>query len=168
MNELLSEIERELPQLRRFARSLTRDGEAADDLVHDCVARALAGRAGKRPGTSTRAWLYTILRNLHVDGLRRHKTRGETVPLDGLELGDDADVLQQVYVRQVLDAVDTLTPEHREVLVLAAVEGLSYAEIAAVVGIPLGTVMSRLSRARENLTARLARPQAAPQLTRIK
>lgn len=168
MNDLVSDIERELPRLRRFAHALTRDRELADDLVQDCIERALARRVTKRAGTSTRAWLYTILRNLHIDHIRRNRNRGIDIELSDDMFGEHETALDRVYVNEVLAALNTLTFDHREVLILAAVEGLSYTEIAAVVDVPLGTVMSRLSRARDALTATLEGPRGRHHLTRIK
>ncbi|CAG2154845.1 ECF RNA polymerase sigma factor EcfG [Cupriavidus yeoncheonensis] len=141
-----------LPQLRRYARALTGDAAWADDLVQDTVERALGRTSLLRAHSNTRTWLMTILRHLYIDQLRKRR-----------ELALDADdpVWQRLEARDgevdellLLDvqrALYRLPLEQREVLLLVALEQLSYQEAAAILRVPVGTVMSRLSRAREHL-----------------
>lgn len=158
-----------LPRLRRYARALLGDRDGADDLVQDTLERGWDKLASWRRGSDMRAWLFGIMHNLHVDGLRRLALAtvaldDEAAPLapsaepstphrDGLELRDMATALQ------------LLPAEQREVLLLVALEELSYDEVASALNIPRGTVMSRLSRGRERLRLRLlmlGQPVAAP------
>lgn len=152
------DIEREIPFLRRYAYALTRNGDDADDLVHDCVARALSRWHLKRADGSVRAWLYRILTNLFLSD-RRRAARRRNVPLDteGPEQAVAAPQEVQVELSQVMDAIGTLSEERRAVLLLVAVEDFSYEEAARVLDIPLGTVMSRLSRARNDLRQAMAK-----------
>ena len=139
-----------LPALLRFARSLTRDPSIADDLVQDTVVRALERQHQFDEQRSYRAWLLTLTHNLFVDGWRRTRVRQRAHP----ELEARAAIQSQpnqehsAILRDTLRAFDTLPQEQRAVLHLVVVEGSSYAEAAGVLGIPVGTVMSRLSRAR--------------------
>lgn len=169
MSDFLTEMESAIPALRRFARALVRDVDGADDLVQSTLERAIRNRSHWRGDGSLNAWLFTILRNLHRNELRRLRRRPAHSPIDG-ELNEPAhpeEQIDRVYVGEVLTALDTLSEDHQEILLLAAVEGLSYREISAVAGIPIGTVMSRLSRARDALAGRLEAGGSMP-LRRIK
>ena len=153
MQDMVDEIEPLIPALRRYARSLTWDRAAADDLVQDCLERAVSRWHQKRDG-SVRAWLFTILHNVAVNQFRRPSARRGHVPLD--QAGEDsfgAAATQEHHVmyRDVLKKLAKLPEELRDILLLVGVEDLSYAEAAKVLDIPVGTVMSRLSRARERL-----------------
>jgi RNA polymerase sigma-70 factor (ECF subfamily) len=145
-------LERQIPALRRFAWALTRDDEAADDLVQDCLERALTRWSLRRPDVDPRPWLFTILRNLHVDGLRRRRGRGAEV-----EWSEDTDVATSdgvdgaLELRDTLAALDLLPEEQKTLLLLVGVEDLSYQEAARVLDLPVGTVMSRLARGRKRL-----------------
>ena len=139
-----------IPRLRRYARALVSDRAAADDLVQDTLERAWAKLHLYRRGTDLRAWLFTVMHNVHVNRVRA------TRPTDPLE--DDMPELAQratqddaLVVRDLDRAISTLPVAQREVLLLVALEDLSYEETARVLGIPIGTVMSRLARAREKL-----------------
>lgn len=141
-----------LPNLRRFAISLCRSPDIADDLVQITVERAFAGRAGFDPKTRLDAWLFRILRNAWIDMVRRRKTRGTEIDIadapdarsvDGEKTTENALMLQSARV-----AIDQLSPDQRDVIVLICVEELTYKEAAEVLEIPIGTVMSRLARAR--------------------
>ncbi|WP_426168032.1 RNA polymerase sigma factor [Pseudoduganella sp. R-32] len=137
-----------LPRLRRYARALTGDSARADDLVQDTVERGWERIAQWRPDGDLRAWLFGIMHNLHVDQVRRS-------PPPAVEL-DDADLpaappTAGLDLRDLERALQQLPPAQREVLLLVALEEMRYEEVAATLDIPLGTVMSRLSRARENL-----------------
>jgi RNA polymerase sigma-70 factor (ECF subfamily) len=147
-------VEAEIPRLRRFARYLGREPDVADDLVQECLTRAVAHIDSWRPGTNLRAWLFTILRNCHISEARR---QSRNPAIDGVEVADSPAVAtpggQEAYVamQELRRAYATLSAEHREVLLLVAVEGMAYEEAASVLEVPVGTVRSRLSRARQAL-----------------
>lgn len=147
-----------IPRMRRYARVLTGDPTRADDLVQEALARAWEKRRLWAAGTDLRAWLFTVMHNVFVNqrALARHERNH--VSLDADDEGADAwqipvRPMQQTRVElsELMQHVGRLPPDQREVLVLAAVEEMRYEEIAAVLNIPVGTVMSRLSRAREKL-----------------
>lgn len=150
-----------IPRLRRYARALMGERAAADDLVQDTLERGWDRLASWRRGSDMRAWLFAIMHNLHVDQLRRPALA--TVALD-----EDAPQPEQApattgVLRDIETALQLLPPEQRAVLLLVAVEEMSYEEAATALGIPPGTVMSRLSRGRERLRAlMLGQPVAAP------
>ena len=145
-----------LPQLRRYARALTGDRAWADDLVQDTAERALARWTAFRPDTNLRAWLLTILRHLYIDQLRVRReiaVDDESAPWRNLEAPHGE--VDGLVLRDVQRALYYLPVEQREVLLLVGVEELTYQEAAAALGVPVGTVMSRLSRAREHMRALL-------------
>lgn len=157
-----------IPRLRRYARALTGDRTRADDLVQDTLERGSAKLSLWRPETDLRAWLFTIMHNCFINQLRR----GRGAVLLALDDVDEPATTQNapdegLVVHDLLAAVARLKPEHREVLLLVAIEQLRYEEVAKVLAIPIGTVMSRLSRAREQLRAALD-AEAAPVVRRIK
>ena len=144
-----------LPRLRRFAISLTRSRDLADDLVQAACEKAWASRTSFVPGTRLDAWLFRILRNTWIDRARRASTEGPTVDID-----DAYDLVGQngrdrtehrLMLAATAKAIAGLPDDYREVLVLVCVEDLSYREAAEVLGVPIGTVMSRLARARAKL-----------------
>ncbi len=144
----------ELPYLRRFARALCGDAALADDLVQDCVERALIKQHLYDASRPLRAWLYAILRNIHVSQWRKASLGGVQKPLEDMEKFEGAvapEQEQNLSVATITQALDMLPLQQREVLVLVALEELSYKEAADITGVPIGTVMSRLSRARESL-----------------
>ena len=144
----------EVSPLRRFARALTGDPSLADDLVQDCVERALAKSHLYDPTRPLRAWLYAVLRNLYISGLRRTGRSSVVKTVEDLIDGEDAVPPEQEHglaAGSVTEALDRLSPQHREVIVLVALEEMSYRDVAEILGVPVGTVMSRLSRAREHL-----------------
>ncbi|SDH71025.1 sigma-70 family RNA polymerase sigma factor [Paraburkholderia phenazinium] len=141
-----------LPQLRRYARALTGDPAWADDLVQDTAERALARWAAFRPNSNLRAWLLTILRHLYIDQLRVRReiaVDDESAPWHTLEAPHGE--VDGLVLRDLQRALYCLPLEQREVLLLVCVEELTYQEASIALGVPLGTVMSRLSRAREHL-----------------
>ena len=148
-----SELLAQVPRLRRYARALSGRGGEADDLVQDCLERAWRRMGYWRPGSDMRAWLFTIMHNLHVNQVRRAIRSRETVPLDpDLDGGVSAPGQESSRLLAELDrGLETLPPDQREVLLLVALEGLTYEEVAEVLSIPIGTVMSRLYRARERM-----------------
>ena len=147
-----------IPRLRRYARVLTGDAARADDLVQETLARGWEKRRLWAAGTDLRAWLFTIMHNVFVNQRATSMREAQNVSLDAESDSGAAWQLpvrapQQAHVElmEVLRELRRLPPEQREVLVLAAIEELRYEEIAVVLSIPVGTVMSRLSRAREKL-----------------
>lgn len=159
-----------LPNLRRFAISLCRSRELADDLVQAACERALASAAGFQQGTRFDAWMFRILRNLWIDDARRKKTAGPQEDIDAHhELAggsSEREAEARLTLKSVAEAIDELSGKQREVLLLVCVEELSYREAADVLGVPIGTVMSRLARARRNL-AEAAGISAPPERSAI-
>lgn len=147
-----------IPALRRYARGLTGNREDADDLVQDALERAWSRLALWQRRGDLRAWLFSILHNRFVDRVRSVRASPEE-PMngdgdrDGITVPVRATQSDRLEVRDLDAALARLMPDQREVLLLVAVEQMSYGQIAGVLGVPLGTVMSRLSRAREQLRA---------------
>lgn len=170
MDEKRAAILAELPRLRRYARALLRDPDAADDLVQDSVERALQRIDNWRTGDNPRRWLFTIMHHIFVDQLRRVRRRGETVPLAAEAepaFAMQPTQMESLQAREVLDALQTIAPDRRSALVLVAVEGMSYAEAATVLGIPAGTLMSRIARGREELRVELERASGRRKLRAV-
>ncbi len=141
----------ELPRLRRYARAMLGDRAAADDLVQDTLERAWSRLAQWRVGSDLRAWLFGIMHNLRVDQLRRGSLPIDSLDEDTGEVPTRATQSDRLEVMDLESALRQLPDEQREVLLLVGLEEMSYAEIAAALGIPIGTVMSRLARGRERL-----------------
>ncbi|MBO1906940.1 sigma-70 family RNA polymerase sigma factor [Microvirga sp. 3-52] len=152
MDEIASLLEPQIPGLRRYAWALLRDCEAADDLVQDTLERAISRWNQRRDG-DLRAWLFAIQRNLFINGLRRRKARGTHVGEEALNDVPAPGMSPESHagLHDVLKGLDALPEEQRSILLLVGVEDLSYEQAARVLDIPLGTVMSRLSRARARL-----------------
>jgi RNA polymerase sigma-70 factor (ECF subfamily) len=144
-----------IPRLRRYARALVGDRYAADDLVQDTLERAINKFHLWRPGSDLRAWLFAIMHNVHVNQLRSRAARPETVLDDGDLLPQGRPEADRLELRDMQSAIAALPVEQREVILLVALEQLSYAEVSKALAIPIGTVMSRLFRARERLRAQL-------------
>lgn len=162
-----------IPRLRRYARVLTGEATRADDLVQDTLARAWEKRQLWQSGTDLRAWLFTVMHNVFVNQRALARREARNVSLDADE--DGGEVWQipvrpnqqaRVELSELLAQVGRLPPEQREVLLLAAVEELKYEEIATVLDIPIGTVMSRLSRARDKLRRMDSEPSVALKMVR--
>jgi RNA polymerase sigma-70 factor (ECF subfamily) len=151
MEEDVRLIEAQIPRLRRYARALTRDVNAADDLVQDCLTRALSKVHLWQNGTDLRAWLFTIMHNQYVNSIRRSVKQGETILVERLQLSSPAPQLPNLELRDLENAIARLSEEQRITLLLVALEGLKYEEVAKICDVPIGTVRSRLSRAREEL-----------------
>jgi RNA polymerase sigma-70 factor, ECF subfamily len=153
MADIAKKIEEEIPRLRRYARALTRDATAADDLVQDCLARALSKVHLWQNGTDLRAWLFTILHNQHVNHVRRAVREGVAVGLSETEplLTAAPNQGKRLELRDLERAMARLPEEQRAVLLLVGLEGMRYEEVAAVLDVPVGTIRSRLSRGREML-----------------
>ena len=152
----------QLPALRRYALGLSGTVPAADDLVQDCIERALRRVDTLQGEEKIGGWLRSILFNIFIDGRRRMKQSDNSVQLELVENspGSTTPPDRQHEAQEVLRAAAQLSPEHRQVLILVGVEGLSYREAAEEMNVPIGTVMSRLARARDQLRVMLA--QGAP------
>ncbi|MGJ8570683.1 MAG: RNA polymerase sigma factor [Hoeflea sp.] len=149
-----------LPALRRYARSLSRSDGDGEDLLHDSVLRAISNRAQWR-GVNLRAWIFAIMTNLN-----RNKFRGSKPTLVELDAADqvatdDGDMEPIARIR-LAQALNTIASDHRAVLMLVVIEGYKYHEVASMLDIPLGTVMSRLSRARQSLADALGEDKIIP------
>ena len=141
-----------IPRLRRYARALVSDRARADDLVQGTLERAWNKFHLWRPGSDLRAWLFTVMHNVHVNQVRASRDHA-VLDDEGPEMAVAAVQGASLEIRDLERALALLSPEQREVLLLIALEDMSYAEVAAMLDIPIGTVMSRLSRAREKLRA---------------
>lgn len=159
----------QLPQLRRYAAALSGNFSLADDLVQDCIERALRQSANLKDRERLGGWLRSILYNLYIDEIRRRRVRG--VEKDITEFTEDLALTQNAsdrgQVRDFLRAMDGLSTEHRQILLLAGLEDMSYREIASELNIPIGTVMSRLARARERLRSALEDGSAATNVSAL-
>ena len=146
-------ISHELPYLRRFARALANDASTADDLVHDCVVKALENIEKFEPGTNLRAWLFTILRNCFISDIRRNRRHVGAVDSPHWARGGIAAPSQEsaLMLQRLQDELGNLPDDQRVVLILVVLEGLSYEQTAKMLNVPIGTVRSRLSRARHAL-----------------
>jgi RNA polymerase sigma-70 factor, ECF subfamily len=153
MSEFHVMLEAEIPRLRRYARALTRETVHADDLVQSCLVRAIAKQELWQPGTDLRAWLITMLHNLHITDVRRSLRYRETFSIAGAapECRVEPDAFDVLELRDLEAAIGRLSDEHRQVILLIGLEEMPYEEAAAILGIPTGTLRSRLSRARAQL-----------------
>lgn len=158
-----------IPSLRRYARGLTANRERADDLVQDTLERAWSRFSLWQKRGELRAWIFGIMHNQFVDQLRAQRSRPEDNVGDDLpEQSVRATQTDRLEVRDLDRLLQRLPPEQREVLLLVSVEELSYQEVASSLGVPIGTVMSRLSRARERLSAVIEDRDVAGRLQRVK
>ena len=154
----------QIPRLRRYARVLARTTARADDLVQDTLERAWTKRHLWQDGSDLRAWAFSIMHNVYVNQARRR----EPEPLsDDFELPSPPTQERGLELRDLYRALARLPVDYREALMLVAVEELRYAEVAEILNVPVGTVMSRLSRARERLRM-LMSGESAPVLQRVK
>ena len=161
MPEFITELEQCIPALRRYAYSLLYKQDEADDLVQDCLERAIKKQSLWQQGSSLRAWLFTMQHNLYINQLknisRQPLMTAETEQLThGLE-----PYKSDVLIRDIDFCMRQLPDNQRQILLLVTIEGFSYKEVGRIVDIPLGTVMSRLSRARKTLQA-LMNGETAP------
>ena len=156
-----------LPRLRRYARALTRDADQADDLVQDTLERALVKLDLWRPGTDLRAWLFTLMHNLFINQVRTNKPletdldTAKDIPINGGQM--DAMALRDIHT-----ALGHLPAEQREVILLVGLEQFGYTEAARILDVPLGTVMSRLSRGRERLRQLLLGEEIDDKVVKLK
>jgi RNA polymerase sigma-70 factor (ECF subfamily) len=143
----------EIPRLRRYARALTRDPARADDLVQNCLMRAVAKQHLWQEGTNLRAWLFTILHNQHVNQVRRSVCESLNVPVEDVAstLTAVSNPDARLQLRDLERAIAALPLEQRQVILLVGLEEMRYEDVAQILGIPIGTVRSRLSRGREML-----------------
>jgi RNA polymerase sigma-70 factor (ECF subfamily) len=151
--DISSQLEAQIPRLRRYAHVLCRNPEDADELVQDCLYRALCKSRLFQPGSNLRAWLFTILHNLYVNSVRRDTRDNIKVPLDDVEplLTERPAQGGGLTLRDLDRAMTRLSEEQRQVLLLVGLEVMSYDEVASILALPVGTVRSRLSRGREEL-----------------
>ena len=151
--QFLDEISESVPALRRYARALTRNADRADDLVQDCLERAIRKQRLWAPSGPLQGWLFKILLNVYRNDTRRSRRRGDHLPIDALfvEPAIPAPQPGRIALAEMSRAIDGLPSEQREALLLVVLEGVSYEEAATILGIPAGTLMSRLSRARSTL-----------------
>lgn len=154
---MIEAIEPLIPALRRYASAMLRDRDLADDLVQDCLERAISQWETLRQKENTRQWLFAIAHNLMVNRFRQQDRRGEHVDIADLAPATESALTvpapqeHRVQLGELMTALDALPEEQRSVVLLVSVEDLSYAEAAKALGIPIGTVMSRLARGRERL-----------------
>lgn len=170
MNRFEVQLVEAIPSLRGYARALCHDSHQADDLVQECLARAISRRRLWISQKGMRPWLFTILHNIFVNTLRQTR-EFQSFPdsedfTSALVGEDDAETLSNLS--EFEKALGQLTPEHREVLLLVGVEQLSYREVSRIVGVPSGTVMSRLSRAREKLRENMQGEITIANIKRVK
>jgi RNA polymerase sigma-70 factor, ECF subfamily len=153
MSDFCGLLEAQIPPLRRYARALLRDASRADDLIQDTLVRALAKQHLWQEGTNLRAWLFTLMHNLHVNIVRQSVREGTLIDLDDVSatLVATSDPTASRQLCELEDAIARLPIEQREVVLLVGLEGIRYDEAAEILNVPIGTVRSRLSRARETL-----------------
>ena len=153
MSEFNSLVEQEIPRLRRYARALTRSADRADDLVQETLLRAISKSHLWQTGTDIRAWLFTIMHNHYVNMVRRAMRDEATIDIEQMSssLVAVTDPTASSQLRELDHALARLPGEQREVILLVGLEGMSYETAAQVLGVPVGTVRSRLSRGRDAL-----------------
>ncbi|CAL8478342.1 RNA polymerase sigma factor [Caballeronia sp. S22] len=167
--DIRDDLTEHLPRLRRYARALLNNRELADDLVQDTIERALSRAQGFEAGTDLRAWLFTIMHNVFVNQVSKASARAIHVSVDDEDLSErefstPGGQIRSLEVRDLDYALQRLPAEQREVVLLVGLEEMSYAEVAVALDIPIGTVMSRLSRGRERLRALMAGTQPSAKL----
>ena len=158
-DSLVAALEPMIPGLRRYMRSMVRDPDLADDLVQDCLERAILNWGARKTVENTRQWVFAIAHNLAVNKLKQDTRRGVHVALEDLQEAEPSVSAAQesrVQCGELMRALAILPEEQRSVLLLVSVEDMSYADVAQTLEIPIGTVMSRLSRGRERLARALA------------
>ena len=141
----------EIPRLRRYARALLRNRDHADDLVQDTLLRGLEKLHLYQPGTNFRAWLFTVMHNLYVNSHRRAARQGRIIHVEKVPISTPASQLSRLELRDLERAMALLPEDQRMTLLLIGLEGMRYEEVAQICDVPIGTVRSRLSRAREAL-----------------
>jgi len=162
MDDIRQLIGAEIPKLRRYARALLRDKDRADDLVQDTIVRALEKNHLYERGTNLRAWLFTMMHNQYVNSVQRSARRGQTILVEKVTLASPAAQIASLELRDLESAIARLPEEQREMLLLIGLEGMNYEEVAQICGVRIGTVRSRLSRAREELRRMIEGKDASP------
>ncbi len=167
--DIHARVAEQIPRLRRYARVLTRDRERADELVQDCLERALSRLHRWRAGSDLRAWLFSIMHNLYVNQVRRHRNGPDFVPLEDEDCTAGAPTVTESSpdVHGLEAALAELPDEQREIIQMVCLEEMKYEDVARILAIPLGTVMSRLHRGRERLRVAMS-GNSKPHLRRIK
>ena len=151
-NDVWRNVEHHIPRLRRYSRALTRNIHQADDLVQDTLVLALSKSHLWQPGTDLRAWLFTLMHNQYVNIVRRAVREGRRTSVDAaLNLGHAATQHLPLQLRDLQEAINKLPEEQRAVLLLIGLEGMPYEHVAEMLCVPIGTIRSRLSRARSTL-----------------
>lgn len=145
------QLTEQIPHLLRYAKALTRNTDMAEDLIQDCLERAWSKRSLWNPQRKLRPWLFTIMHNLYINEINKLVNKHQHVSVDISMIDERVDDSQVLRINELDKALGKLNPGYREIILLAGLEGLSYKEIAVVTDLPLGTVMSRLSRGREKL-----------------
>lgn len=158
-------LESHLGSLQRYALLLTRNRVEAEDLVQDCLTKAIASSRQWQPGTDLRAWLFRILYTCHVSDRRKWQVRARYAEQATAAESVDAQQMIQVETRQVLTALDELPEPQREAILVIALDDVKYEEAARRLGVPLGTFMSRLARGREALRRRM---EAGGEVTKLR
>lgn len=162
------QLNKQLPGLRRYAHALTQNSQIADDLVQDCLEKSWSKRKTFKEGTNLRAWLFSIMHNLFISSVRRNKLADDYEKQLATNTAIHNMASEHNHVLHDLSkCLARLKPEHREVLILAGLENMPYKEIAEITETPIGTVMSRLSRGREELR-QLMDESKEPRLVRVK
>ena len=154
MNEFGRLLEKEIPRLRRYAFAMTRNMSRADDLVQNTLVRAIAKQRCWQCGTNLRAWLFTLMHNQNVNGVRRSAREGMAVEFDvewPFSTAVTDDPTAAVSLRDIDRALAQIPEERRQVILLIGLEGASWKEAATILDVPIGTIRSRLSRGRESL-----------------
>lgn len=167
MSNMNAVITEQIPRLRRYARALTGDRTSADDLVQDTLERAWEKLHMWQRGSDMRAWMFSIMHNTFINQVRKKHLDTIDMDEDALEVPARATQEDGLHARDLAAAIAQLPVEYREVVLLIGLEQLSYEEVAQVLAIPMGTVMSRLSRGREKLRGIMA-GESAPKLRRVK
>ncbi|MGV8933049.1 MAG: RNA polymerase sigma factor [Gallionellaceae bacterium] len=164
MNAIVTE---QIPRLRRYARALTGDRTQADDLVQDTLERAWSKLHMWRRDSDMRAWMFSIMHNTFINHIRKKQPVTVSMDEDALDVPTRATQEDTLHIRDLDSAIAKLPHEYREVILLIGLEQMSYEEVAKVLAIPMGTVMSRLSRGRERLRNIMA-GESTPVLRRVK
>ncbi|CAG2158422.1 ECF RNA polymerase sigma factor EcfG [Cupriavidus yeoncheonensis] len=167
--KIQDELVEHVPRLRRYARALIHNHDLADDLVQDTLERALGRTEQFRPGSDLRAWLFSIMHNLFINQIRRASERVVHVSVDDDSIDESEyavppEQMRSLEMRDLDYALQRLPVEQREVVLLVGLEEMSYADVAIALDVPIGTVMSRLSRGRERLRALMAGAQSSARL----
>lgn len=167
MQSFESRLVEQIPRLRRYARALNTDTQSADDLVQDTLERALNKKLLWRKNSRLRPWLFTIMHNLFINHIHRHGASQQMIELDDNIRDISSNPESDVYTQQLKVCIGRLPNDQKQIFLLVSLEGFAYEEVAKITGIPVGTVMSRLSRAREKLRRQIESKDGV-QLRRVK